>query len=306
MISGTYRAQVDLLLQLLPLVAAEEYFALKGGTAINLFVRDMPRLSVDIDLTYVHFDDRATALGNISQAVRSIKERVEKMLSGVRADIQAQADGPEARLVCSLSHAQVKVEVNTVMRGIIQPTRLMQVTDRVQEEFEKFAAIQVVSYAELFGGKICAALDRQHPRDLFDVHYLLEEGLTSDVKEGFVASLLSHNRPVHEMLRPHFHDQRQVFENQFQGMVDASFTYEDFEATRERLVSEIASALTSEDKDLLISFESGEPDWGLSRIECLRQLPAVQWKLQNVRKLIRENPPKHAEMLQALKDTLST
>jgi hypothetical protein len=108
------------------------------------------------------------------------------------------------------------------------------------------------------------------------------------------------------MLRPHFHDQRQVFENQFQGMVDASFTYEDFEATRERLVSEIASALTSEDKDLLISFESGEPDWGLSRIECLRQLPAVQWKLQNVRKLIRENPPKHAEMLQALKDTLST
>jgi hypothetical protein len=183
----------------------------------------------------------------------------------------------------------------------------MQVTARVQEEFEKFAAIQVVSHGELFGGKICAALDRQHPRDLFDVHYLLEEeGVTSDVKEGFVTALLSHNRPVHEMLRPHFLDQRRVFENQFQGMVSTSFTYEDFELTRGRLVSEIESALTSEDRRLLLSFESGDPDWALSGIERLRQLPAVQWKLQNVQKLVRENPRKHTEMLRMLEDALST
>jgi hypothetical protein len=60
MISDIYRAQADLLLQVLPQVAKEDFFALKGGAAINLFVRDMPRLSVDIDLSCQTFDDRAT------------------------------------------------------------------------------------------------------------------------------------------------------------------------------------------------------------------------------------------------------
>ncbi|NOX86110.1 MAG: nucleotidyl transferase AbiEii/AbiGii toxin family protein, partial [Chlorobi bacterium] len=58
MIAAKYLAQVDLLLQIMPYVAKEEIFALKGGTAINLFVRDMPRLSVDMDLTYLPFDTR--------------------------------------------------------------------------------------------------------------------------------------------------------------------------------------------------------------------------------------------------------
>ena len=48
-----YRRQVQLLIRVLPSIAEEACFALKGGTAINLFVRDMPRLSVDIDLTYL-------------------------------------------------------------------------------------------------------------------------------------------------------------------------------------------------------------------------------------------------------------
>ena len=61
MISSSYKAQVDLLLRILPFVAKEENFALKGGTAINLFVRDMPRLSVDLDLNYLPFDNREAA-----------------------------------------------------------------------------------------------------------------------------------------------------------------------------------------------------------------------------------------------------
>ena len=58
MISSSYRARVDLLLRILPSVAKEENFALKGGTAINLFVRDMPRLSIDLDLNYLPIDNR--------------------------------------------------------------------------------------------------------------------------------------------------------------------------------------------------------------------------------------------------------
>lgn len=56
-----------------PFVATEKEFALKGGTAINLFIRDMPRLSVDIDLTYVPVADRATSLKAIDAGMKRIR-----------------------------------------------------------------------------------------------------------------------------------------------------------------------------------------------------------------------------------------
>jgi len=106
----------------------------------------------------------------------------------------------------------------------------MQVTESVQNEFKKFAAINILSHAELFGGKICAALDRQHPRDLFDVHLLLNnEGFTNEVKLGLIIFMLSHARPMHELLSPHFLDQHSAFDHQFAGMTVAPFSYENFE-----------------------------------------------------------------------------
>jgi hypothetical protein len=60
-----HRRQVALLIQIVSLVAAEDCFALKGGTAINLFVRNMPRLSVDIYLTYLPVSSRAESLPGI-------------------------------------------------------------------------------------------------------------------------------------------------------------------------------------------------------------------------------------------------
>ncbi len=183
MISSAYRAQVDLLLQVLPHVAKEDCFALKGGTAINLFVRDMPRLSVDIDLTYLPFDDRAAALKGITAALRRVKRGADAAISGVKTSLVPQSDGQEAKLTVQSSNAQIKVEVNTIMRGHVLPPRMMDIADSVENEFSRFVAMNVISHAELFGGKICAALDRQHPRDLFDVHNMLsDEGFTDDIR----------------------------------------------------------------------------------------------------------------------------
>lgn len=70
--SESYRKQVALLVRVLPAVAAERCFALKGGTAINLFVRDLPRLSVDIDMTYVPVQSRAESLSAIDAAMKRI------------------------------------------------------------------------------------------------------------------------------------------------------------------------------------------------------------------------------------------
>lgn len=145
MIDAKYRAQVDLLLTILPLVAEEKSFALKGGTAINLFVREMPRLSVDIDLTYTSIaDNRETALSNIADAINRIDADIKKAVPGISITHAPHGQGEDVKLNYQTPAAHVKIEVNTITRGIIMPVRLMPIADIVQEEYKKFAAINVV------------------------------------------------------------------------------------------------------------------------------------------------------------------
>ncbi|WP_417624033.1 nucleotidyl transferase AbiEii/AbiGii toxin family protein [Paremcibacter congregatus] len=305
MIAPAYRAQVDLLLQVMPHVAKEECFALKGGTAINMFLWNMPRLSVDIDLTYLPFEGRAAAMENITAALLRIKDHIEAVIAGCRVRLVPQSDGQEAKLTCQTAGAQIKIEVNTTMRGYIFPPQQMDIADAVEEEFGRFVSMNVVSPAELFGGKICAALDRQHPRDLFDVHKLfLDGGLSEGIRQGFLVGLLSSPRPIHEMLRPNFLDQRRTFETQFAGMTEIPFSYDDFEKVRERLITDIHAGLTDDVRRFLLGFKNAEPDWSLFPHDRLRDLPAVQWKLRNIEALKVRNPKKHAEQLRKLEKRL--
>jgi predicted nucleotidyltransferase component of viral defense system len=304
--NDNYRQQVKLLLDVLPYVAQEQNFALKGGTAINLFVRNMPRLSVDIDLCYLPFDDRGTALSNIKESLYRIKNRIDKARVGVKVSSIPQKDGTEVKLSCQGESAQIIIEVNTIIRGHLFAPKVMVIVEKAQEEFEQFSEISVISNAELFGGKICVALDRQHPRDLFDVKYLLaNEGITHEIKLGLIACILSHNRPIHELLNPNFVDQREAFEGQFSGMTLEPFSYENFEATRIRIVKEIKRSLTDKDKNFLLSFKKGEPEWDLFEIPKLGDMPAIKWKLLNIRKLIETNKQKHTELIKALEKELS-
>jgi len=300
MIDPKYRAQVELLLQTIPYVAKEKIFALKGGTAINMFIRGLPRLSVDIDLTYIPINDRETALSDISEGLGRIKADLEKSIPGISVTAVSR-EGEDAKINCQLQKAQIKIEVNTTTRGTINDPELLKVNKKVQESFGRFAAINVVSMAELYGGKICAALDRQHPRDLFDVKLLLEnEGLTEEIKTGFLVALISHMRPINELLNPKFIDQRNAFETQFSGMSDVLFSYEEFEKTREELVSDIKAKLTIEDRVFLVSFKEADPIWEYFNVKNASELPAVRWKFQNIERLKRENPKKHAGLVNTL------
>lgn len=304
MIDPKYRAQVELLLQTIPYVAKEEIFALKGGTAINLFIRSLPRLSVDIDLNYIPINDRETALSEISEGLGRIKADLEKSIPGISVTAVPR-EGEDAKINCQLQKAQIKIEVNTSTRGTIHEPELLMLNQKVQDSFGRFAAMNVLSMAELYGGKICAALDRQHPRDLFDVRLLLDnEGLTKDIKYGFLVALISHMRPINELLNPTFLDQRKTFETQFSGMSDIPFSYKEFEKTREELVSQIISKLTLEDKLFLVSFKKANPNWEFFNEEKARELPAVRWKLQNIERLKRENPKKHSNLVSTLEKEL--
>lgn len=273
-----YERQVRLLLDVLPFVAKEECFALHGGTAINLFVRDMPRLSVDIDLTYLPVESRDVTLKGIGLALGRIKQEIERVL-GVSVAHQVEV----CKLMVSSKIAQIKVEVNPVSRGVIGPVEKRILCQRAQEQFDVFSAVGIVPMGQLYGGKICAALSRQHPRDLFDVKYLLaHEGFTDEIKMGFIYCLLSSPSPMHEVIKPNLHDQRKTMQTQFTGMSKEDFSYEDFEAARMELLDAISKGLTSEDKQFILSVKSLEPNWN---IYDFSQFPAVRWKIQNIEKL---------------------
>lgn len=300
--NSPYKPQVELLLEVLPFVAMEKCFALKGGTAINLFVRDMPRLSVDIDLTYLGDEAREEALKKVEEALYRIKAAIEKNIKSVKVyGSKRESQATDIKLFIERGPVQIKIEASPVIRGTILPVEDRPLVASASDMFEMAMDVLVVNLGDLYGGKIVAAMDRQHPRDLFDVKLLFEnEGITEDIKNGFITYLLSHKRPFHEVLRPTLVDQKSAFENQFVGMTEIKFEYSEFEGIRKQLIREIHKKLTAKDQELLVSFALGEPKWELASISKMKDLPAVNWKLMNINKLAEE---KRKDMAQKLRDS---
>ena len=294
--TDAYKQQVRLLLEVLPEVARENCLSLHGGTAINLFVRDMPRLSVDIDLTFVELGEREEAINAINEALVRVKERVETLRPKARVVHKTDT----CKLQIAHQGAQIKIEVNMVGRGLLGEASKLQLCAAAQEEFDAFSAISVVSIGQLYGGKLCAALDRQHPRDFFDVRLLLDnEGFNDEIKQGFLYGLVCSNRPTHELLSPNLIDQQAVFTNQFEGMSSLEFTYVDFENTRSDLIQIIRSRLDDRDKAFLLDFNRLESDWSYYDFQ---EYPSVKWKIQNLTKLRENNPQKYRQQLDALEE----
>jgi len=280
--TDTYRRQVALLIRILPTIVDEEVFALKGGTAINLFVRDLPRLSVDIDLTYLPIKDRAESLTEISTAMRRISERLKAADKRIRVGETADNDGFVRKLVVRDPTAMVKIEVTPVLRGCVYSPELRQVRPAVEEAFG-FAEARVVSFADLYGGKLVAALDRQHPRDLFDVRDLLaNEGFTDEVRIAFLIYLASHDRPMAEVIAPPRKDLAEIYERNFAGMTEADVPLAELVETRERLIAELIGNMPGAHRAFLLGFEEGNPDWNLIGIPDAAGLPAIRWRQINL------------------------
>lgn len=297
--SDQYRRQVALLVRALPYVADEDCFALKGGTAINLFVRDMPRLSVDVDLTYLPVKPRPESLEEIDTAMKRIASRLRQSMQ--RAHIhEAKLDREEAvnKLIVRVDGVQIKVEVTPVARGCVFEPEIRSISHAVELAFG-FAEIKVVSFADLYGGKLVASLDRQHPRDLFDVRDLLaNEGINDSLRRAFVVYLLSHKRPISEILVPKRKDISHEFTHGFAGMTDVPVTLDELLEAREALVSEIVSEMPEDHRNFLVEFVRGTPDWSLLNVDGVEKLPAVLWRQQNLNKLDARHRAELAELLE--------
>ena len=301
-----YLNMARLLVRVAPIIFHDDTFALKGGTAINLFVRDMPRLSVDLDLVYRNYHlDRNAAIEHITASLQASATRLRSLGYSIHAP--TTNDGHETKLLIRQSGIEVKVEANYVLRGTVAPIQHLALRPRASESLMANVRLPIVSEEDLYGGKLVAAMDRQHPRDLFDVMELLEhDGITAGVRQAFVIYLASHGRPVHEVLFPALKDISYDFTHGFQGMTERAVTLDELEKARARMIAVLHSELSENERTFLLSLVRNEPQWQLLNVPHARELPALKWKLQNLAKLQQANPARFSEQYSALSERFDT
>lgn len=290
-----------LVVQALPHVARREEFALKGGTAINLFLRDLPRLSVDIDLTYLPLTPREEALPAIRQGLHAIGTDLQAAIPGIGVQATDPAATDALQLTLALDGCRIKIEVSPVARGTVWPTEMREVVATVEESLG-YSENRLLSFNDVYAGKMCAALDRQHPRDLFDIALLLDrEGISRDLLKTFLVYLIGHNRPMAELLAPRRRDIAGLYDGEFREMAREPVPLQTLLDARERLVAALHALLTEEDRAFLLSVKGRKPDWSLIDLPGIADLPAVRWKLVN---LDRMSEAKHAAALDRLRQVL--
>ncbi|MFT0849946.1 nucleotidyl transferase AbiEii/AbiGii toxin family protein [Achromobacter sp. F4_2707] len=280
-----YTDRVRLLLDILPILGQEPRFALKGGTAINLFEHDLPRLSVDIDLAWLPVHDYAEDAKLISEALERLADKLRVRPLQLQVQLSAGDGASVTRLVASRGRARVQIETTPVMRGTVHPVRNMVVRPRVEEIFG-FASVQVLSFADLYAGKLAAALSRQHPRDLFDVGLLLEDERTDQLLwRTFLVYLTCSPKPAWEMLAPRVPtDFAAIFDAHFKGMTAEPVEAEALLDVHERLLARVAEWLDESSCMFLRSVELEQPDFGLIELGHAAKLPGVRRKLHNLAK----------------------
>ncbi len=303
--NASYVDTVRLLLKVTPIVFASGRFAMKGGTALNLFVQDMPRLSVDIDVVYTDPSaSRDEALQIISQELGIVKAALEGQ--GLQVRLPTNAQGDEVRLLVRSSTTQVKIEVNFVFRGTVLPPLVKPLVATAQDLFTTAVSVPVLVVEELYGSKLVAAMDRQHPRDIFDVMHMLDQfGWQDLLLDCFVAYLAGHNRPVHEVLFPSIKPLEPTFSREFLGMTREPVALDALTQTQVRLVNELPRQLLPRHRQFLLSLVQCAPEWRLMPLAHLQELPAIKWKLMNLEKLKKANPKRFTAQYDELAERLA-
>jgi hypothetical protein len=310
MMNQIYVDTVRLMLSIAPIVFDTPRFAMKGGTALNLFLHDMPRLSVDIDVVVT---DRSL---NREEALEAINEELDRTRKQIETEGHAtefsaasssgKAKGDDVKLVVISGTTAVKVEVNYIFRGtLLDPVR-RPLTKQAEDTFSTSIEVPTLHEAELYGSKLVAALDRQHPRDLFDVMHMVSlHGLRPDIVDAFVGYLSGHNRPIHEVLFGPTHSMAEAYDSDFIGMTAEPVDLAVLEETQKRLHRELPASLTENHRRFLISLVRAEPDWSLMPYAHLRELPALKWKLINLENLKKKKPEVFALQESALRENFA-
>ena len=302
-----YVNAVRLLLQVLPSIFESGHLALKGGTAINLYLDDMPRLSVDIDAVFLPLGiTREEALLAINDEVSKIAHTSEGM--GLRVHRTVAEDVNESQLFITNASTQVKVEINTVFRGTVMEPKLRALNPMSSEIFAIDVPAMLLDPAEIYAGKVLAALDRQHPRDLFDIWRLYQRGgLSEETLAAFTVYLCGHNRPPNEILGNSNKNIDGLYRNSLVGMIRTEApTIDELVEVRETLRRDVITGLSEASRSFIKDFFSGAPQWDLLPFDHLSELPALQWKLHNLALFRAARPEELARQNRELESLLTS
>ena len=129
------------------------------------------------------------------------------------------------------------------------------------------------------------------------------DGLTKEIRQAFVVYLACAPRPMHELLDPNILDMQTTFQEELLGMTDIEVTYDQLLAIRTQLINDMRTLMTDKERQFLLSLKQGAPDYTLMPFKNLEQLPALQWKLVNIRKM---GNTKHQQMVDKLKEVLNS
>jgi predicted nucleotidyltransferase component of viral defense system len=280
-----YIKQADLVLTIMGLMDWNGCFALKGGTALNFFYADMPRLSVDIDLVYLRINSRQDALREIKATLKEYKRKFESLGFSVHMT-EGGADELVGKLVVSREGVSIKIEPNTVIRGSLYAIEKRSLNPVARDEFKQDLDVVCLDHRELMGGKLVAMLDRQHPRDIFDMKCFLDhQGALADCKEAFAFYLLQSNRPFSEVLRPRLKDLEEAFSGGFQGMTRTEIFLNDLIKCRREIVEQLPGVLGVAFGEFLVSILEQEPKWDFLVNKNFADYPGIQWKQLNIKKM---------------------
>jgi hypothetical protein len=245
----------------------------------------------------------AESVAGINAGMSGIAARIKRNIRGSTVSEGRDNEGTLTHLVARADGVQCEIEVTPVLRGCIYDPEQKSVTEAVEEAFG-FAEIPVLSFADLYAGKFVAALDRQHPRDFFDTRELLDdEGIDETLRRAFLVYLVSHSRPMHEVLAAKRKDMTVEFNRGFEGMTEEPVTLDELVAAREVFITKVVGEMPKAHKTFLISFVRGKPDWTSIGLPNAANLPAVKWRRLNLDKLAAE---KRAAEIASLEKVLST
>lgn len=193
----------------------------------------------------------------------------------------------------------VKIEVNFVMRQSLGTPSLRILCQKARDMFQKSCEMMVLPVDQMYGSKMVATLDRQHPRDLFDIQFILRCPITEGIKKGFMFQLLNSKRGFHELICPSYKSKsmiKDIMLTKFNGMANSPFTYQDYMDTRDMLVRTVHENLNEQDKIFLIEFMKGNPRWD---IYDFRGHPSTERRLMRLENL-RKNPVKFKVQLEKI------
>lgn len=290
------------LLRLLDAIQMEESlsgkFALKGGTALNLFHFDAPRLSLDIDLNYVG----STSLEEMRQERPILEHELKKVYGSLGMHVErsatAHAGGKyEIRYPSALNRGKgsIEVDLNYMYRVPLLP---LEYKESVKLGGRQSRPILLTSFEETVAGKLSALLDRDASRDLFDMYYILNSGKAIDkqkLKTVFLAYYIMEDKKTPEIslqsiqVNPQdvIHKLRPVLRNREEFDSDKKCINWAKQAAREvkAQLKDILSLGKKEQQFLEQALNHGKTDFSLitenqELISRLELHPKIQWMKQ--------------------------